>query len=145
MPITVTIPTIIEPHINTGSVVSKAGHTIAGLVRKRLRAGLGKSGQIPSKDGSPLRETGALIKSIKFMKRGKVSGIVGASGTRPDGKSNAKIFWIHWHRMKGLRNADPMGVSQEFANAAQAAAQKEIHRQIRKKEAKLVAKGKKTI
>lgn len=143
MPIQITIPTGLELVVNVPKIVSRVGYRVAGNVRKRLTAGMGADGALPVGDGTPLRDTGQLIRSIKFQKRGKFGGLIGPTGTRTDGKRNAMIFWVHMHRMLGLKAADPMGVDKALSDVASVEANAEVRRQTTTKEARLKARGSK--
>ena len=143
MAIKVDVPTGLELQISVPKLVRRCGHKAAGLVRKRLQAGLGARGQLPLGDGTPLRDTGALIRSIKFMPRGKLQGVIFATGTREDGKRNGMILAVQMARMLGLRSADPLGINAALQDAVAVEAQAEIRKQITAKDTKLVAKKRK--
>lgn len=147
MPISITYPSGTELLISTSRLVRRVGHKAAGLVRKRLRAGMGSAHALPVGDGTPLRDTGRLINSIKFMPRGKTSGIIFATGTRDNGKSNAKILGIQLARGTprgiAMRAADPLGVDAAMRAAVLAEANAEIRKQIAAKETRIKAKRRK--
>ena len=155
MPISVTIPDGLELQISIPKLVRRVGHKAAGLVRQRLRAGMGAAGPLPTGDGTPLRDTGKLINSIKFPPRGKTGGVIFATGTRENGQSNAKILGINLakgkspHAKKNVgrtqanRRADPMGVNAALQEAVLIEAKAEVRKQVTTKETKLVAKRKK--
>lgn len=143
MPIRVEIPAGLELQISVPKLVRRIGYKSAATVRRRLLAGRGADGQLPLGDGTPLRDTGELIRSIKYQPRGKFGGVIYATGTRGDGKRNGMILAVLMHRSAALRSSNPLGVNAELQSIALTEAQAEVRKQITTKETKLTSKGRK--
>jgi hypothetical protein len=136
-------PTEIRLKLDGSKVRDKVGQKLARDVKARLSEGDGADGSLPANktnSNPPLNATGELIRSVRYNKK---AGLVLPAGTRADGKRNMAILAMNIATRPDLEAADPFGVSEEMNDSANAAAEKEIARQLESGECSLLAELKK--
>lgn len=138
---TINLPINLRLKIDAEKVKSAAGNKLAKNVRERLQVGQGAEGKLPESKsrngaGEPLKDTGQLLESVKYVKR--LSRVL-PTGKRSDGKRNMAIMAMQNAERPELAATDPMGVTDEESEKFGEDAQKEINRQLAKGEAGLSA------